>query len=857
MIDAAAPGSTPWSYNATANIGFLGAGETITFAYTVTATDGSGATASDVVSFTITGTNEGPTVDASNPTGFFEALNASAQNLNQSGTVSFDDIGSNDVIDITFAPKDPPVWSHGSLDPALGALLLAGFSTGVIDAAAPGSTPWSYNATANLDFLAVGETITFSYTVTATDGSGATATDVVSFTITGTNDGPVAVADQAAGTEHQILTIDVLANDTDVDDGHVFTLNTVSAPAGKGTASVVGNQVQFNPGTAFDHLAVGVVEHVTLSYTMQDQFGATSASTVDVTITGTNDGPVAVADQAAGTENQTLTINVLANDTDVDDGHVFTLNTVIAPAGKGTASVVGNQVQFNPGTAFDHLAVGVVEHVTLSYTMQDQFGATSASTVDVTITGTNDGPVAVADQAAGTENQTLTINVLANDTDVDDGHVFTLNTVIAPAGKGTASVVGNQVQFNPGTAFDHLAVGVVEHVTLSYTMQDQFGATSASTVDVTITGTNDGPVAVADQAAGTENQTLTINVLANDTDVDDGHVFTLNTVIAPAGKGTASVVGNQVQFNPGTAFDHLAVGVVEHVTLSYTMQDQFGATSASTVDVTITGTNDGPVAVADQAAGTENQTLTIDVLANDTGVDDGHVFTLNTVIAPAGKGTASVVGNQVQFNPGTAFDHLAVGVVEHVTLSYTMQDQFGATSASTVDVTITGTNDGPVAVADQAAGTENQTLTINVLANDTDVDDGHVFTLNTVIAPAGKGTASVVGNQVQFNPGTAFDHLAVGVVEHVTLSYTMQDQFGATSASTVDVTITGTNDGPVAVADQAAGTENQTLTIDVLANDTDVDDGHVFTLNTVSRAGRQGHGERGGQPGAVQPGDGL
>ena len=41
------------------------------------------------------------------------------------------------------------------------------------DAAAPGSTPWSYSVNdANLDFLADGETITFSYTVTATDDSG-------------------------------------------------------------------------------------------------------------------------------------------------------------------------------------------------------------------------------------------------------------------------------------------------------------------------------------------------------------------------------------------------------------------------------------------------------------------------------------------------------------------------------------------------------------------------------------------------------------------------------------------------------------------------------------------------------------
>ena len=657
-----------------------------------------------------------------------------------------------------------------------------------------------------------------------------TASHDIIIKITGTNDAPVAVADVAAGTENQTLDIDVLANDTDVDDGHVFTLVSAGAPTNKGAASVVANQVHFVPGTDFDHLAQGATEHVTLSYTMQDEFGAQSSSTVDVTITGTNDAPVAVADVAAGTENQTLDIDVLANDTDVDDGHVFTLVSAGAPTNKGAASVVANQVHFVPGTDFDHLAQGATEHVTLSYTMQDEFGAQSSSTVDVTITGTNDAPVAVADVAAGTENQTLDIDVLANDTDVDDGHVFTLVSAGAPTNKGAASVVANQVHFVPGTDFDHLAQGATEHVTLSYTMQDEFGAQSSSTVDVTITGTNDAPVAVADVAAGTENQTLDIDVLANDTDVDDGHVFTLVSAGAPTNKGAASVVANQVHFVPGTDFDHLAQGATEHVTLSYTMQDEFGAQSSSTVDVTITGTNDAPVAVADVAAGTENQTLDIDVLANDTDVDDGHVFTLVSAGAPTNKGAASVVANQVHFVPGTDFDHLAQGATEHVTLSYTMQDEFGAQSSSTVDVTITGTNDAPVAVADVAAGTENQTLDIDVLANDTDVDDGHVFTLVSAGAPTNKGAASVVANQVHFVPGTDFDHLAQGATEHVTLSYTMQDEFGAQSSSTVDVTITGTNDAPVAVADVAAGTENQTLDIDVLANDTDVDDGHVFTL---------------------------
>src|SRR3954464_1013377 len=172
------------------------------------------------------------------------------------------------------------------------------------------------------------------------------------------------------------------------------------------------------------------------------------------------------------------------------------------------------------------------------------------------------------------------------------------------------------------------------------------------------------------------------------------------------------------------------------------MQDEHGAQSSSTVTVTITGTNDGPVAVADSASGTENQTLTIDVLANDTDVDDGHVFTLVSASAPASQGSASVVANQLEFNPGTDFDHLAEGATATVTLNYTMQDEHGATSSSTVHVTVTGTNDGPVANADSTSADENQAVLIDVLANDSDVDDGATLAVIDASTAAGEGSAS-------------------------------------------------------------------------------------------------------------------
>ena len=655
---------------------------------------------------------------------------------------------------------------------------------------------YTYTLAANAQPLAQGETATDSFTYTVSDGS-LSDTGVLTITINGANDAPVANPDTASGTENQTLSIAVLANDTDIDHGAVLSLVSASAPSGKGTASVAGNQVQFNPGTDFDHLAQGATETVVLTYTMTDEHGAHSSSTVTVTITGTNDAPVAHADTAAGTENQVLSIAVLANDTDVDDGAVLSLVSASAPAGQGSASLSGNNVVFNPGSDFDHLAAGATATVLLSYTMQDEYGAQSSSTVTVTVTGTNDAPVAHADTASTTENQTISIAVLGNDTDVDDGAVLSLVSAAGPAGKGSVSTSGNNVVFDPGTDFDHLAAGATETVVLTYTMQDEHGATSSSTVTVTVTGTNDAPVAVADTAATTENAAVTINVLANDHDPDDGAVLTVAAASAPSGQGTASVVGNQVQFDPGSDFDHLAAGATQVVTLSYTIQDEHGATSTSTIAVTVTGTNDAPVAHADTASTTENQAISIAVLANDTDVDDGAVLSLVSAAGPAGKGSVSTSGNNVTFDPGSDFDHLAAGATENVALTYTMRDEHGATSTSTVTVTVTGTNDAPVAVADTATTSENVPVSIDVLANDTDVDDGHSFSLVTVGAPAGQGSASIVANQLVFNPGSDFDHLAVGESQVVTLTYTMQDEHGATSSSTVTLTVTGTNDAPV------------------------------------------------------------
>src|SRR5206468_3743912 len=115
------------------------------------------------------------------------------------------------------------------------------------------------------------------------------------------------------------------ANDSDIDDGAVlsYSLNE-AAPAGLTFNSDGG--YSFDPSdAAYQHLAAGATQSVVASYTVTDEHGATNTAALTLTVTGTNDGPVALADANSATEDRAVTSRtVAANDSDIDDGAALT-----------------------------------------------------------------------------------------------------------------------------------------------------------------------------------------------------------------------------------------------------------------------------------------------------------------------------------------------------------------------------------------------------------------------------------------------------------------------------------------------------------------------------------------------------
>jgi len=196
------------------------------------------------------------------------------------------------------------------------------------------------------------------------------------------------------------------------------------------------------------------------------------------------------------------------------------------------------------------------------------------------------------------------------------------------------------------------------------------------------------PNAVNDTATVAEDQSVIINVLANDTPAG----VTIQSVTAPS-NGTAVIASGAIVYTPKPNFHGTD-------TFNYTITDGT-ATDSATVTVTVTPVNDAPVAKPDTATTAPGTAVVIDVLANDKDVD-GDTLAVVLVAQPS-NGTAVVVSatQKVTYTPN-------VGFTGTDTFTYYATD--GALNSETVTVTVqvkdktsdAGTKDAKVLAACEA-----------------------------------------------------------------------------------------------------------------------------------------------------------
>ncbi|MEZ8382580.1 VCBS domain-containing protein, partial [Vibrio splendidus] len=620
-------------------------GEKLVLKFPVESVD---TTGNAVIKVVIKGANDAPELTVDTTGTLTEDASAT---LSTSGTLSVEDVDTTDDYTVDKSYNNDIVWSGGALTEDQKATLIAQFS---VD-----KSGWDYEvANSEVDFLAEGETVTFSYDVIVDDGSGGTDTEKVTITLNGKNDAPELTA----------VTVGSVTEDTDSvlkDSGALsFTDKDITDTDHDIDATYKGD-IEWDGGTLTDEQILAITKGFTVdgdswdyvvansdvdflpdgdkvifSYDVivDDGKGGIDTETVTITINGTND--VATIDNQRGVvieDRKTLVEGNLDISDDAGQAFVEPQNVKneygeFKLAADGTWSFQLDTDLNN--TAVQSLSQGEKKVFEFDVVSMDKTGT---ATIKVVIKGTNDEPELTVEEMTSsiTEDASVILtdsgSLSFSDIDAKDAHTIEkeYNDDIVWSG-GTLTdaqklVITNGFSIDSdswdysvaNTEVDFLKEG--DKVTFSYevTVDDGKGGTDAETVTITITGTNDGPVAGNDFAALNDDATLKVDalngVLSNDRDVDGGTLTVTEIRTGTEGNvdGTTNgSVGSDLGGTYGTLTlnadgsytyvannaDSLKMGEVVTDTFTYTVDDGQGGTDTATLTITVTGTNDGPKA---------------------------------------------------------------------------------------------------------------------------------------------------------------------------------------------------------------------------------------------------------------------
>ncbi|PIB36387.1 hypothetical protein BFP72_13770 [Reichenbachiella sp. 5M10] len=551
-----------------------GATEDVTFTYTATDNDGT-VSGTQTVTITVTGTNDAPV--ASND----------AQGTDEETTLSTSVPAATDV--------DGTVVSYALVDDTTkGNLTFNGDGT------------YSFDPNGEFEALAAGATEDVTFTYTATDNDGVTSsTQTVTITVTGTNDAPVVAGEMTTIQEGEVLTVDVLANDTDA-EGDVLIVSSVTTDQGTTAVDADGDVVVTPP--------VDYVGDITVTYVVSDGKGGTATGVLVVTAMENrsieitmeevciNDVPyVNYQVTAVGFDSEGLTAQI---EWIKADGSVAQLLTGQSLSGQllwpgAEVDAEGNGTAW-PGWDFvggqwirveDGLRDGM--SVKVSVNPESEMSVSYPPATPQCEANPNNRPVAIADSytynEGSTNNETAATGVLSNDTDADS------NTLIATL---ESDVTNGTLTFNTDGSFLYVHDGSETSTdSFTYVVNDGREASEVVTVDLTIIPQNDRPV-VEDFSASVESlEGVTIDLSTLVSDIDDTS-FTYQ-IISDTSSGYSSLTGSSLSYSS-------PVGFSGEVSLIYEVCDASGACATGEIVFTIMKQDTDNDGISDEEEGTED-----------------------------------------------------------------------------------------------------------------------------------------------------------------------------------------------------------------------------------------------------------
>ncbi len=639
-----------------------------------------------------------------------------------------------------------------------------------------------------------------------------------------------------------IRTIDVEAADAKKEAGIVL------APASNGSAA--WNMYIVARGTDNDS---NPNENDGRLYEMSVDFGSAGSA------------PVAVDDSASTGQGSPVIVNVAGNDGDVDGNLVP--GSAAPTTGPSSGAAVGNAngtITYTPTPGF----VGTDD---FDYEICDTTALCDTATVTVTVSSGNVAPVAVDDGAVTAEGVAVTIDVAANDDDVDGE--LDLGSVTTGCGACVVPAHGGLVNHGDGTFVYTPAVGFSGTDGFVYEICDTEGACDTATVTITVSSatgevafvpvadarvledapdTNYGGISQLDVDSPGEESYVRFGVSGVAGSVlsarlrmfvENGSSDGPSLYEAGGGWTESGITWNNRPPAIGGAVADIGVtprdtwveyDVTGHVTGDAVYDFVLKPDSSNGVRfssretslppelvLVVSGSsgNVAPVAVDDSASTGQGSPVIVNVAGNDGDVDGNLVP--GSAAPTTGPSSGAAVGNAngtITYTPTPGF----VGTDD---FDYEICDTTALCDTATVTITVSSTNSAPVAVDDSASTGQGSPVIVNVAGNDGDVDGNLVP--GSAAPTTGPSSGAAVGNAngtITYTPTPGF----VGTDD---FDYEICDTTALCDTATVTVTV-GTS-GPV---HYVSFTQNATVpgisgTVrdeDVAAYDVATDSWHMF-----------------------------
>ncbi|MGI6879084.1 Ig-like domain-containing protein [Microbacterium sp. gxy059] len=642
---------------------------------------------------------------------------------------------------------------------------------------------------------------TFSYTVE--DGRGGSDTGRVTFSVQSDeqNQAPVqkplqpTVAVETGGS----VTYNVLPDWIDPDGDDIFLAGVTPAE---------GDEVTFTAdGQVTYHARSGQEGPIEVDVSISDgRAEATGSLALDVRPVGTV-RPVTNADHAVLYEGETATVEPLVNDINAASEEL-TLSAV------SEIPELGLQVDHQNGTfevTSDEAGTYYLEYTAVAGP-QSAPGLVRVDVLPQENTS-DDPPVAVRDTAYLPGGGEVLVDVLQNDQDPSGG-VLVVQSVSAPDGSGvSAAVLAHQTVRITDRAM------LSEQVVVSYTIHNGRKSASGEIVVIPVppSDTIQPPVAEDDSATVRAGDIVTIPVTDNDHH-PNGDTFQ----VVPEFVEAPDEEQGQIFVSQDTVRFRAAEGASGQATAIYEIVDSQGQKSAGLIRIDITPwneeSNSAPNARSVTARAIAGSSSRVEIPLE--GIDpDGDMVDLVGISSAPSKGRITEIGPDF-FTFEAYRDASGVDAFR-----YRVVDTFGEEAIGTVRIGIAppeGTNQPPNAMTDEIAMRPGRTVSVPVLANDSD-PEGDTFGL------VSDGIALPDGSDLRVE--VSGDRIVVTAPQNPTqtqFEYAIRDEVGNEARGVVHVTVAEDVplESPIARDDRVLidmVTGDFTADIDLFENDEDPD----------------------------------